>query len=617
MASISDYILYGATQDALIPSEEWARRAREVLATGNAFKELEEQERERQMRPTAIWPGNTFQTEDIPESPNNWLYNALSDPKLNRGLQNLAESASDVILGRESGNSVVDFGTANIPGVGAASILAAGGMPGLVDAVGAGELRNMKRIPKYTYEFVKEFFGDKGLQNLDNALTKYPKAEKPTVNDARYILKTGIGGEKVNAIKPYSADDVIGEIDFALNVAPGSFDRMLHDEINHVLNHPYADDKMKELVHKARILYEDGIESNDMKKVSAAKQVIGNAAYYVDNPIPPVTGLREKLMEKLRGYLDNPPSVKSTFDMDKIKKESEDLYNRIELLSNLADSPKQNWDKILSDQKYLDEHPEVVAEQARKAEEAALKSKLSKMSKKERKAYEEKLRKQQQQQQQQQQKAKQQAQQKQSKDTKSEPPKQEQPIQVEVKPEVKETPKGGPNMWMENGWNPNIRGDAFYGKFGRNLSDESKRDMFVLDSLANHWARQIIGEGKAGKLADAEIVDALDRADARHNRSNYNDVSRGFYEDLKNNIASGNMPGKAVTFGPKYKKNVITDRDTPTLILDPSEKPRFYNDIRIWADEQEGPDLYEMVFRPKSDEILNSINTDYWMYMSR
>ena len=601
-------------QDNIVSTEQRYKNARRILEAAILEEARRKEAEQRSLRPTSIWPSGTFNTEDIPQGPDNWLYNALSDPKLNRGLETIAGNAADIILGMESGNPLVDLGTSNIPGVGAASILAAGGMPGLVDAVGIGELRNMKRIPRYTYEFVKEFFGDKGLQNLDNALTKYPKAGKTSVNDARYILKTGIGGEKVNSIKPYSSDDVMGQLDFAFGVDRGSFDRMIRDDINHVLNHPYADDKIKEIVNEARILYEDGIESNDMKKVAAAKQVVGNADYWTDNPLPPVPGLREKLMEKLRGYMDNHPSVKSTFDMDKIKEESEDLYNRIELLSELADSPTQNWDNIVAEQKYLDEHPEVVAEQARNAEEAALKSKLSKMSKKERKAYEEKLRKQQQQQQQQQQKAKQQAQHKQSKDTKSEPPKQEQPIQVEVKPEVKETPKGGPNKWKENGWDPNIRGDVFYGKFGGNLSDNSKRDAFVMDSLANYWARQIVGEGNEGKLSEADIFDAMSRADARHKRSNYDEVSQGFYNDIKKNIASGNMPGTSVMFGPKYKKNVRTNRDTPTLILRAEEKPKYYDDIRIWADEQDGPDIYEILFRPEVDKRLNKLNEAYWLY---
>lgn len=603
-------------QDNIVSTEQRYKNARRILEAAVLEEARRKEAERRSLRPTSIWPAGTFNTEDIPNVPDNWLYNALSDPKLNMGLKTLVGNAADIILGIESGNPVVDLGTSNIPGVGAASILAAGGIPGLVDAVGIGELRNMKRIPKYTYEFVKEFFGDKGLQNLDNALTKYQKAGKTSVNDARYILKTGLGGEQVTSVKPYSAGDVRGEMDFALGIAPGSFDRMMRGKINYVLNHPNADDKIKEIINKASILYADGIESNDMKKVSAAKQVIGNAAYMLDNPTPPVPGLREKLMEKhLRRHLDNPPSVRSTFDMDKVKEANEDVYNRIELLSELADSPTQNWDKIVSEQKYLDEHPEVVAEQARKAEEEALKRKLSKMSKKERKAYEEKLRKQQQQQQQK--KAKQQAQQKPSKDTKSEPPKQEQTIQAEVKPEVKETPKGGQNMWRENGWDPNIRGDVFYGKFGGNLSDESKRDAFVMDSLANYWARQIVGEGKEGKLSEADIFDAKDRADARHKRTNYDEVSQGFYNDIKKNIETGNMPGKSVMFGPKYKRNVRTYRDTPTLILSPEEKPKYYDDIRIWADEQDGPDIYEILFRPEVDKRLNELNKAYWLYNNK
>lgn len=171
-------------------------------------------------------------------------------------------------------------------------------------------------------------------------------------------------------------------------------------------------------------------------------------------------------------------------------------------------------------------------------------------------------------------------------------------------------------MWRENGWDPNIRGDVFYGKFGRNLSDNSKRDAFVMDSLANYWARQIVGEGKEGKLSEADIFDAKDRADARHKRSNYDEVSQGFYDDIKKNIETGNMPGKSVMFGPKYKRNVRTYRDTPTLILKPEENPKYYDDIRIWADEQDGPDIYEILFRPEVDKRLNELNKAYWLYNS-
>lgn len=43
---------------------------------------------------------------------------------------------------------------------------------------------------------------------------------------------------------------------------------------------------------------------------------------------------------------------------------------------------------------------------------------------------------------------------------------------------------------------PNVRGDAFYGKFSateRRISG----GCLGFDSWQNHWARQIVGEGKA------------------------------------------------------------------------------------------------------------------------
>ena len=83
--------------------------------------------------------------------------NVLTDPNswLNTGLKNLVGNAASVILGEPSGNNVVDMGVSNVPGVGAASILAAGGMPGIVDVVpGAAEAKNVvrgaaKTVPKW------------------------------------------------------------------------------------------------------------------------------------------------------------------------------------------------------------------------------------------------------------------------------------------------------------------------------------------------------------------------------------------------------------------------------------------------------------------------------------
>jgi len=553
MAGETEKYLARIAQDRIPSSEEWQRRAMKILESGRAYDEQE--------RVPSIWPGNTFNTVPVKPKPNNWLYNTLSNPNLNRGLETLAGNAADVILGRESGNSLVDLGASNIPGIGAASILAAGGMPGLVDAVGAGELRNLKKIPKYTYEFVKEFFGDRGLKNLDNALTKYPKAEKPSVNDALYLMRTGMGGEKVNAIKPYSSGDVASDLGILMVGGRSGEETLKHyrDYVDVVKR-----DGNEKTIPLAERAYRKLLNDVARGDISGGMGAINSIISLYQNP----QATDALSMAKAKFGLEHPMKLTDFLRSHNGRNTylDDELKSKFRRLGEIDESKVQDWETIARKQELKDARD------------------LEKQAKKQAKA------------------------------AKTEATNAEQPLPEKTAPEAQETTKGGPNMWRENGWDPNVKGDAFYGKFGSNLSDESKRDMFVLDSLANHWARQLVGEGKAGKLTDADIVDALDRADARHNRTNYNAVSKGFYDDVKKNIASGNMPGRAVEFGPKYRKNVITNRDTPTLVLDPSEKPRFYNDVRIWADEQEGPDLYEMVFRPKSDEILNSINPDYWLY---
>jgi hypothetical protein len=131
-------------QDIIVSTEQRYKNAIRILEAA-ILEEARRKEAElSSLRPTSIWPAGTFNTEDIPQGPDNWLYNALSDPKLNMGLKTLAGNAADIILGIESGNPVVDLGTSNIPGVGAASILAAGGMPGNSVMFGPKYKRNVR-----------------------------------------------------------------------------------------------------------------------------------------------------------------------------------------------------------------------------------------------------------------------------------------------------------------------------------------------------------------------------------------------------------------------------------------------------------------------------------------
>lgn len=597
MAGETEKYLARIAQDRIPSSEEWQRRATRILETGRAYDEQESV--------PSIWPGNTFNTVPVKPKPNNWLYNTLSDPKLNRGLETLAGNAADVILGRESGNALVDLGASNIPGVGAASILAAGGMPGLVDAVGAGELRNIKRIPQFTYDFIKEFFGDRGLKAVDNALTKYPRAEKVNLNDALHIMKTGIGGDIVPALKPYRSTNVMQDIiDMGAlegtNLTPEGYMKFLNNSLNNFKSLASNPDDML-YIEGIRHDIADAIEKNNMPKFWNAAIKLQAGRGYMDR--------HNRSLADLGGvfkYMRSLPD--EALAMTQRQMTDAEIANKLRRYIQLDAVSPQDWEKIAAEQKYIDENPEILEEQARKAEEAALKAKLSKMSKKERKAFEEKMRKQ---------KAQQKVKAPQEQKNNTSPVVEKEPVKEPVK-EIKAAEiLRGPNRWRENGWDPSIMDNEFYRQFGGNLSPESRRDAFVIDSLANHWARQIVGSGRKGSLKDADIYDALSRAEARHNLSSYDNSARGFREDVKKNLQSGNMPGKSVEFGPRFKGNVMVSGDTPTLLLTPKENPKYYDNVRIWADEQEGPDLYELVFRPKADEILNSINPAYWLYRSK
>lgn len=586
MASETEQYLARIAQDRIPSTEEWQRRAREIL-------ELARMKKERRESVPSIWPGNTFRTEPIPQKPNNIVYNTLSDPKLNAGLENLISNASDAIFGRESGNSVVDLGLANAPLIGPASILAAGGVPGIVDVAGMGELRNIKKIPKYTYDFVKEFFGDRGLKAVDNALTKYPKAKAINMNDALEILKTGIGGDIVPALKPYRTTNVIDDlVDMGLGSRNGKTDKeiisIFHDMANHYKN-INSDPRFKDLITKLQRKFDEAYENNNTVQFLNATRPIAI--------LPEIERIGATHPE--RWY----PSLKTLTDRNNQLLDVGKSINSDNIIryARLDSETPQNWYMITTEQKFLDEHPEIVAEQARRAEEEALKSKLSNMSRKERKKYEEKLRK--------------------RKEYEEKVKQQEKNVEEAVEkapePEHEPEPIKAAEIMREATWDPSVRDEAFYRQFGSNLSPESKRDAFVVDSLANHWARQITGSGRQGELKSADIFDALSRADARHNMSTYDQAARGFREDVKKNLQSGNMPGTSVEFLPRFKGNVRVEGDTPTLLLRPEENPRYYDSPRIWADEQDGPDLYELVFRPKADEVLNSINPAYWLYKRR
>lgn len=543
---------------------DWESRARNV------------QPRETPAEPVGVlsyWPGGTFRLEpaEVPRK------NVLNDPAswLNRGLSNLAGNAAEVILGRESGNSLVDLGAANVPGVGPAAILAAGGMPGLLDIAGAGELKNLSKIPKYTLEFVSRHFGERGLHNLDNALTRYPKAGKPSVNDALYIMRTGIGGEQVPAIVPYHSNDIMED---ARRVIVGdemdgsSFDELYNKFMDSELGHGPEGRYVAGLVENAR-------ENGDFKSALAANMLTS-----VRHQTPAGFAATRNVISEMKDddfwhvATKSAQSVAEKFNLPSAK-------DNMRRMKELATSPTQDWERIIVAQERKD---------ARDAEKALRKA---------------------------------------DKDASRETPRPQpvkpteapQPVQqvqaapevtvpVEAVPEVSPAITGGPNMWRENGWKSSQYSPNFFERFGSRLDENSKRDLFVLDSLKNHWVSQL-GDPEGKGFSTADILNGLERADARHTKTNYDRISREFRKDIERNMESGNMPGTSIQYLQKFKNNLpVEGKTTPTLMLRMDEKPKVFMNPRVWADEAEGPDLYELLFRPAVDRKLNSLNPRYWEY---
>lgn len=484
----------------------------------------------------------------------------LMDPDswLNRGLSNLAGNAASVILGEESGNPAIDYGLSNIPGVGAAGILAAGGVPGMVDVAGAGALKNVAKIPKYTMEFVLKHFGERGLRNLDNALTKYPKAGKPSVGDAIQVMKSGIGGEQVPATVPYSLD-VEHEVARAMQKDKDEYIANVNAGIKNLIDE-YGDNdpQAKAAVHTIINTYNKAVRDGDILTTSMLGSVLEASGYtkvprrdlvenYGSNKVNQAVSKKG-----LGGFYQFAASQGSSggWDLDALRE-----------LKEVYDSPVQDWGSIVKKQE---------AKDARDAEKLAKKANKQATT----------------------------PQQAEIEAAGTKAAVQETPAQ-EIVPEPAE-------KWA--GWNEG--NPKFYENFGENLDRNSRRDMFVMDSLANHWAGQL---NPQKGFSAARILSGLDRADARHSLTNYDQVSRGFANDVLRNLESGNMSGQSVQLLQRFKRNrAVPGHTTPTMVLRLDEKPKVFLNPNVWADEAEGPDLYELLFRPRIDRKLHEANPAYW-----
>ena len=515
-----------------------------------AYAQYEREAKERQLRKTQIsvpdrnpfWEQVKYET-NVVNDPDSWL---------NKGLGNLAGSVSDVVLGQPSGNDIVDMGVANVPYVGAGAILAAGGMPGAVDVVGLPGLRNMAKIPKYTYEFVSKYFGPRGLANLDNALTKYPKAGKPSVNDAVTIMREGIGGDVVPAIAPYRSTDMDKDVMTMLGLP----DMDMQDYVNQLFDGVTLSPALAKEIDNEVAYLNKALETNNYNNAVAGIQNLTDIVKLGNEG-----KLQSASIKDVRAYFDDlHKSAKKPDFLSKLYKGNIDALdaNDREVMRRyleLESSPVQDWDKIIQSQERRD--AKNALKEAKKAEKEAM---------------------------------------------------------VATEPEpvaIVEEPVDNRPQWQKNGWKSDVRSPEWYSRVGRNMSEDSKRDFYGVDSLARHWAGKI--QPQKGFL-DANIIGGKARAEARHDLTNYNYVADAFRKDIQRNIESGNIPGSAVQLLQRFKNNKpVEGKTTPTLVLRLDERPRALPDVNVYADEAQGPDLYELLFRPRVDKVLHDANPGYYL----
>lgn len=159
--------------------------------------------------------------------------------------------------------------------------------------------------------------------------------------------------------------------------------------------------------------------------------------------------------------------------------------------------------------------------------------------------------------------------------------------EVPKEPVVKEPPKGGPNKWRENGWTSEEHPIDAYSILNPRATEEDRRAMFVIDSLANESVAKLISNNKfKDKWPGMSTF--------RHQGTNYDVKSREFGRNVAWNARTGNIPD-----------------NTSSLVL----RTAVSSAGNRLPDQMTGfvgsDDLYDLLFRKKVSKKLNELDNRY------
>lgn len=570
---------------------DWARRARELLAGAR--------NRERTTEIGLPRPG-----QPVPQAPTNPLYTALADPKLNRGLANLGEAAADVVLGRPSGLAAVDAGLGSVPGVGAAGILAAGGMPGLLDVAGMGDVKTLlKHGAKFTdktLKFLLNNYDANALKYLDDYLDRFPKVKSLQVPDAYKILSEGRAGEIIlpknidtKDISDFINQSVVDLRDVVATTAAkrrddglptGVFDDIVSEAdklINTIENLVEKGDIMHAMAVRDAIsnVYNNGTLGNMLETIQAANQGFYNTT----------TGI---LYDNLKSRVERGSSLWRAVSNDETE-----LIDKINDFALMQYGKPQDLEKIEAAQLKADarQAEKQARKEAKKAQQAPATAPVQKavesaavadaareeadlakieadraryMRNQERRAEENRARTMEQQ--------------------RAAEERRQQAVPEQAVPE-QAVPEAAPARTWRDGWKSEDHPVDYEGILGkRGLTEDEKRDAFVLDSLASHWANQL-------RQTSPVKGEWPGSPSWRHRNTNYGmtlgrpGVADQFIQDVKHNVNIGNTPGTSFTL---MRKPGATNPMAKAIVVD-------------------GYDLYNPVFKNKADKVLHGLEERY------
>ena len=156
-----------------------------------------------------------------------------------------------------------------------------------------------------------------------------------------------------------------------------------------------------------------------------------------------------------------------------------------------------------------------------------------------------------------------------------------------VAPVAVEVPKGGPNKWRENGWTSEEHPIDAYSILNPKATEEDRRAMFVIDSLANNAASKLILNNRFKDKWPGY-------SKFRHQGTNYDVKSTEFGRDVAWNVRTGNIPDNTSSL---ILKTAVSSAGNRL----PGQMTGFVNDN----------DLYDLLFRKKVNKKIHELDNRY------